>query len=76
MIISLLYPIANAIRALVQEKESKMKEGMMMMALRGDVHYLSWIVHFMCESLTLTLLLLLIIIFFLFLFFLIFSSPM
>jgi len=57
MILSLLYPIANVIRALVQEKESKMKEGMMMMALRGDVHYLSWIVHFMCLFLPLSVIL-------------------
>ena len=57
MILTLLYPIANVIRALVQEKETKLKEGMMMMALRGDVHYWSWIFHFMCLFLPLSIIL-------------------
>ena len=35
VILSLLYPIANIIRSLVQEKETRIKESMMMMALRG-----------------------------------------
>lgn len=47
IIISLLFPLSNVIKALVQEKESKLREGMMMMALRGDVLWLSWITHFM-----------------------------
>jgi ATP-binding cassette, subfamily A (ABC1), member 3 len=47
IIISLLFPLSNVIKALVQEKESKLREGMMMMALRGDALWFSWIVHFM-----------------------------
>lgn len=35
IIIGVLYPLANIIKALVQEKESKIREGMMMMALHG-----------------------------------------
>ena len=37
------------------EKETKLKEGMMMMGLRGDVHYWSWIFHFMCLFLPLSI---------------------
>jgi hypothetical protein len=47
MIIALLLPLANVIKSLVQEKETKMREGMMMMALRGDALWLSWLLHFM-----------------------------
>lgn len=47
IIISLLLPLSNVIKSLVQEKESKLREGMMMMALRGDAMWLSWILHFM-----------------------------
>eukprot|EP01041_Mallomonas_annulata_P007150 gene7150-14563_t len=45
MILALLYPIANVIKALVQEKETKIREGMMMMSLRSDVLWLSWWLH-------------------------------
>jgi ABC-2 family transporter protein len=47
IIISLLLPLSNVIKSLVQEKESKLREGMMMMALRGDALWLSWLMHFM-----------------------------
>ena len=57
MILALLYPVANVIRALVQEKETKIKEGMKMMSLRGDAHILSWIFHFMCLFLPLAIIL-------------------
>lgn len=36
IIISLLLPLSNIIKALVQEKETKLREGMMMMSLRSD----------------------------------------
>jgi ATP-binding cassette, subfamily A (ABC1), member 3 len=39
MIIGILYPLANIISALVREKESKIREGMMMMALHGGTYY-------------------------------------
>eukprot|EP01041_Mallomonas_annulata_P005100 gene5100-10202_t len=45
IILALLYPIANVIKALVQEKETKIREGMMMMSLRSDVLWLSWWLH-------------------------------
>jgi hypothetical protein len=60
MIIALLYPLSNIIRALVQEKESKIREGMMMMSLRADVLWLSWIFHFLCLFVPLSIILTLI----------------
>jgi hypothetical protein len=57
MIISLLYPLSNVIKSLVEEKESKLREGMYMMALRGDSLYSSWIVNFLALFLPLSLLL-------------------
>ena len=57
---SVLYPLVNIIRALVQEKESKTREGMMMMALRGDALWMSWIFNFICLFLPLSILLTLI----------------
>mmetsp|Transcript_30098 Transcript_30098/g.30579 ORF Transcript_30098/g.30579 Transcript_30098/m.30579 type:complete len:1840 (-) Transcript_30098:237-5756(-) len=45
IILALLYPIANVISALVQEKETKIREGMTMMSLRNDVLWLSWWLH-------------------------------
>jgi hypothetical protein len=44
-------------QALVQEKETKMREGMMMMALRGDALWLSWVLNFMALFLPLSILL-------------------
>lgn len=57
MIIAFCLPIANVIVYLVQEKESKMRESMYMMAMRSDVLWLSWIFHFMCLFLPLSILL-------------------
>lgn len=57
MIISLLYPLSNVIKSLVEEKESKLREGMYMMALRGDSLYLSWIVNFLALFIPLSFLL-------------------
>lgn len=48
VIMSVLYPISNAIRALVLEKELRIKEGLKMMGLSAMAHTLSWIFHFMC----------------------------
>jgi ATP-binding cassette, subfamily A (ABC1), member 3 len=48
MILALLYPIANVIKSLVGEKETKVREGMLMMALRSDVLWATWIFHFLC----------------------------
>jgi hypothetical protein len=47
IIISLLLPLSNIIKALVQEKETKLREGMMMMSLRTDALWTSWIFQFM-----------------------------
>lgn len=47
MIISILYPFSNMIYSLVQEKEFKLKEGMLMMALRSDALFTSWLLHFL-----------------------------
>ena len=57
MIISLLLPLSNVIKALVQEKETKMREGMLMMALRGDALWVTWILNFMALFLPLSILL-------------------
>ena len=57
MIMTLLYPLSNMIRALVQEKESKLREGMAMMAMRSDALWTSWIFHFICLFLPLSILL-------------------
>lgn len=48
IIISLLLPLANVIKTLVEEKETRMREVMYMMALRSDALWLTWILHFMC----------------------------
>lgn len=57
MIIAILYPLANVISSLVREKESKLREGMMMMALRGDALTISWFIHFIALFLPLAILL-------------------
>jgi len=46
MILALLYPISNVIKSLVSEKESRLKEGMLMMSLESSVLAASWIFHF------------------------------
>ena len=45
IIIGIMYPLANIISDLVREKESKIREGMMMMALHGEALWASWIFH-------------------------------
>jgi ATP-binding cassette, subfamily A (ABC1), member 3 len=57
MIISLLLPLSNVIKVLVEEKETKMRESMMMMALRSDSLWLTWIMHFMLLFLPLSIIL-------------------
>jgi hypothetical protein len=46
-----------SVQALVQEKETKMREGMLMMALRGDALWLSWLLNFMLLFLPLSIVL-------------------
>jgi ATP-binding cassette subfamily A (ABC1) protein 3 len=46
MILALLYPISNVIKSLVSEKESRLKEGMLMMSLESSVLAASWVFHF------------------------------
>lgn len=57
MILALLYPIANVIRSLVFEKETKLREGMAMMAMRSDALWAAWSLHNLCLFLPLSLLL-------------------
>jgi len=57
MIISLLYPLSNVIKSLVQEKESKLREGMLMMAMREDALWFSWVFNFFCLFLPLSIIL-------------------
>jgi ATP-binding cassette subfamily A (ABC1) protein 3 len=57
LIVAFCLPVANMIASLVQEKETKMRETMMMMALRSDALWLSWIFHFICLFLPLAILL-------------------
>jgi len=47
MIMALLYPLANVIKTLVNEKETRVREGMMMMSLRGDVIWIGWVLFYM-----------------------------
>jgi hypothetical protein len=42
--LSFLYPVSRLIRALVLEKESRIKEGMKMMGLTNTVYNLSWLI--------------------------------
>lgn len=57
MIVTLLYPLSNVIRDLVVEKETKLREGMMMMALQSNALWASWFFHFFCLFLSLSILL-------------------
>lgn len=57
MIIAFCLPIANVIVYLVQEKETKMRESMYMMAMRSDALWLSWLFHFLCLFVPLAILL-------------------
>ena len=57
LIISVMYPLSNIVKSLVLEKESKMREGMMMMALSGEALWISWILHFFLLLLSLSILL-------------------
>lgn len=47
MIIALLYPLSNNIKSLVVEKETRVREGFMIMSLRGDALWASWMIHFL-----------------------------
>lgn len=47
LIISVMYPLANITKALVHEKETKTRQGMLMMALSGEALWTSWILHFL-----------------------------
>jgi ABC-type multidrug transport system ATPase subunit len=57
MIISLLFPLSNAIKSLVVEKETRMREGYMIMSLRGDVYWITWIINFFALFLPLSIIL-------------------
>ena len=44
--VAFIYPVSSMIRELVMEKETKIKEGMKMMALSNGALITSWILHF------------------------------
>ena len=46
VVVSFLLPVSNTVRALVVEKELKIKEGMKMMSLTTAAHLTSWFTHF------------------------------
>lgn len=60
MILALLYPISNTIRALVHEKETKFREGMLMMSLRQDALWTSWLIHFLALYIPLAIIMMLV----------------
>lgn len=47
MILSVLYPVSNVIKTLVHEKETRLREGMMMMSLRADVIWSGWCIFYL-----------------------------
>jgi ATP-binding cassette subfamily A (ABC1) protein 3 len=47
MIIALLYPLSNNIKSLVVEKETRVREGFMIMSLRSEVLWVAWMIHFL-----------------------------
>ena len=55
--IALLYPLSNGVKQLVSEKESKMRQVMMIMSLRTDALFLSWALHFLALFFPLSLVL-------------------
>jgi len=48
--LAFLYPFSRYIRALVLEKEEKIKEGMLMMGLSSVVYNLSWFITLATQS--------------------------
>jgi hypothetical protein len=60
MILALLYPIANVIRTLVTEKETKLREGMLMMALKPEALWTAWMIHFLIFFIPLAVILMLV----------------
>lgn len=60
MVLSVLYPVSNVIKTLVAEKESRMREGMMMMSLRLDVIWTGWAILFLSIFIPLSVFLMLV----------------
>jgi ATP-binding cassette subfamily A (ABC1) protein 3 len=60
MIIALLYPLSNAIKTLVVEKETKLREGFMIMSLRSDILWAAWGINYFALFLPLSIILMLI----------------
>lgn len=48
VVISVMYSVANAIGAVVKEKELRIKEGLQIMGLTSLAHTASWVFHFTC----------------------------
>jgi ABC-type Na+ transport system ATPase subunit NatA len=57
MIIGLMYPLANASKQLVLEKETKMRQVMLIMSLKTQTLFTTWAMHFVLEFLPLAILL-------------------
>src|SRR5574343_90665 len=48
LIFSFLLPVCRFLSAIVQEKETRTKEMMMMMGLKSSAYWLSWITYYFC----------------------------
>ncbi|CAM9360676.1 unnamed protein product [Chrysoparadoxa australica] len=57
IVLATMYPVANVIKALVVDKEKKIKEGMLMMGLGTKTYTMSWVFHFLAVFFFLSLLL-------------------
>ena len=48
MVMSTLYPVSRLVKNMVVEKESRTKETMLIMGLKGWVFYVSWLLTYFC----------------------------
>lgn len=60
MILAMLYPLSNAIKTLVVEKETKLREGFMIMSQRSDAMWIAWMFNFIALYLPLSIILMII----------------
>jgi ATP-binding cassette subfamily A (ABC1) protein 3 len=62
LIFSFLLPVCRFLSAIVQEKETRTKEMMMMMGLKSSAYWLSWITYYFCIYTVISILVTLIIV--------------
>jgi ATP-binding cassette subfamily A (ABC1) protein 3 len=55
MVMAYLYPVSRLIKTIVEEKESRMKETLFILGLRGWAHWFSWIFTSLCVFFIITL---------------------